>query len=252
MGCLYLIILFNLLYFAVVQHKFKKRSIVTQNIIEIKELKKHYSENTVLSDLNLNIPQNSILSVIGPNGCGKTTLFKLILGITDKNSGEISITPGARKGFMLDDCEPYEYLSLVQNLKAFSKISEIKINKNYIDYIISTSFCEKIKNKAYRSLSAGQKKKSLFAMSFINDPDMFILDEPLNSLDLKERIDMISSIKYLKEAKNKTILISSHDLASLYELCDIFCFLKNGKICRTVEKKDIDADSLHRIYLEIF
>jgi len=225
---------------------------MSSNIIELKKISKRYSDNSVLSNLDLNIPLNSVTSVIGPNGCGKTTLFKVILGITDHENGKINKVSNEDIGFMLDDCKYYDHLTLLQNLTAMSKLTKPRLTKKSLNDIISITFCDKIKSKPFKSLSSGQLKKALFALTLISDPNILILDEPLNSLDLKERIDMISTIRYLKEAKNKTILVSSHDLASLYELCDIFCFLKDGKIIHQTAKKEIDADKLSRLYLDIY
>jgi len=225
---------------------------MSSNIIELVKISKKYSEDSVLSNLDLNIPLNSVTSVIGPNGCGKTTLFKVILGITDHENGKINKVSNEDIGFMLDDCKYYDHLTLLQNLTAMSKLTKPRLTKKSLNDIISITFCDKIKSKPFKSLSSGQLKKALFALTLISDPNILILDEPLNSLDLKERIDMISTIRYLKEAKNKTILVSSHDLASLYELCDIFCFLKDGKIIHQAEKKEIDADRLSRLYLDIY
>lgn len=225
---------------------------MVENIIELKNISKKYFENSVLRKLELTIAPGMITSVIGPNGCGKTTLFKLILGITDHDNGTVNKLSNDDIGFMLDDCRPYDRLTLFQNLTALSKLSKFPASRKTINEIISITFCEKIKNKSFRTLSSGQQKKALFALTLINDPKLLILDEPLNSLDLKERIDMISTIRYLKESQNKTIIISSHDLSSLYELCDLFCFLKDGKIIHIAEKKEMDTEKLSRLYLEIY
>jgi ABC-2 type transport system ATP-binding protein len=223
-----------------------------EKIIELTNITKSYNKTHVLKELNLDIPENSITALIGPNGCGKTTLFKVILGITDHENGEIKKIPNDRIGFMLDDCRPYDRLSLYKNMMAVSILSGKTVTKTALNEIVASAFCGNIKNKPFRTLSSGQQKKALFSLSLINDPEVLILDEPLNSLDLKERIDIISSIKYINKSKNKTIIVSSHDLDSLYELCDLFCFIKNGRIFLTKEKKDICSDDLSSIFLEIY
>ena len=107
-----------------------------------------------------------------------------------------------------------------------------------------------VEQKNYRLDVLG--RKIFFALSLLNDPEIMVLDEPLNSLDLKERIDIISSIRYLKENRGKTIIISSHDLNSLYELSDVFCFLKEGRIFQTLNKADIEQENLNELYLKLY
>lgn len=220
--------------------------------VELSGIEKRYSKKSVLCGLDLKIKKGSVTSVIGPNGSGKTTLFKIILGISDPDKGKVLINPEYKTGFMIEDLKPYENMNLIQNLTAFSLLDGKKISRAEINDIIAMSFCKDICKKPVKKLSAGQKRKVYFAFSLLNDPDLIILDEPLNSLDLKERIDMISSIKYLSDSRSKTILISSHDLDSLYEICNTFCFIKEGRTERVLEKKEIDSSELNSIFMELY
>lgn len=225
---------------------------MADTIINIKGVSKSYSGNEVFSGLDIEIEKGKITSVIGPNGCGKTTFFRLILNTTDRNGGSIQRPCLSSFGFMLEDLVPFLHLNLIQNMTAFSKLSGKKLSRKKLDEIISDTFCGSIKNRPYKNLSSGQKRKFSFALSLVDDPEILVLDEPLNSLDLKERIDMISSVKYLNKELGKTFLISSHDLNSLYDLCDEFCFIKDRRITERYFKQDITQDELTSIYLEIF
>ena len=223
-----------------------------ENIIKIRDVKKSYGQNSVFSGLNLNIRRGEILSVIGPNGCGKTTLFKMILKITKPDKGEIEFDSRFVPGFLIEELIPFERLNLLDNLKALSILTRTYGKNNSYNDIISASFCEKIKSKPFRQLSSGQKRKAMFALSLINDPETIILDEPFNSLDLKERIDIISSIRYLKETRQKTVIISSHDLTSLYQICDQFCFIKGGVVIDKIPKEQISSQELNSIFLKLY
>ena len=220
--------------------------------VELSGIEKNYSNKPVFYGLNLKIKKGSVTSIIGQNGSGKTTLFKIILGIIDQDKGNIVIEPEYKTGFLIEDLKPYENMNLIQNLTAFSLLDGKKISKSEINDIITMSFCKDISTKPIKKLSAGQKRKVYFAFSLLNDPDQIILDEPLNSLDLKERIDLISSIKYLRDSRSKTIIISSHDLDSLYEICDTFGFIKDGRIDLILEKEDIDPSELNSVFMNLY
>jgi ABC-type multidrug transport system ATPase subunit len=221
--------------------------------IKIKDLSKNYGKTTVLKGLDADFKSGAVTAVIGPNGSGKTTLFKILLGISNSDKGEVTKAKESKIGFMLENFKPYERLNLVDNLKAFSRLcNKCSMSRAYIKEILSFSFCEKFKFKKFGSLSAGQQRKFLFALSLVGEPEIVVLDEPLNSLDLKERIDMTSSIKYLKETRGTTIIVSSHDLSGLYDLCDEFFFLKDGRFIRSMNKADFEKDSINGIYLDIY
>ncbi|MBN2858042.1 MAG: ABC transporter ATP-binding protein [Candidatus Delongbacteria bacterium] len=220
--------------------------------VELSKIDKKYSDKSVLSALDLKIKKSAVTSVIGPNGSGKTTLFKIILSITDPDNGHILADKEMKTGFLIEDLRPYENLNLMQNLAAFSLLEGKHVSASDAEDIITMSFCKDICRKPIKKLSAGQKRKAYFAFSLLSDPDLIILDEPLNSLDLKERIDLISSIKYLRDSRSKTIVISSHDLDSLYEICDTFCFLKDGRIERIMDKKEIAQSELNSIFMELY
>jgi ABC-2 type transport system ATP-binding protein len=220
--------------------------------IVVKGLDKSYGKNIVLRGLEADFRKNIITAVIGPNGSGKTTLFKLILGISRPNGGTVVINNDTGIGFMLENFKPYERLSLVENMRAFSRLSRKDCGRDDLNSILSFTFCDKLRNKKFGTLSAGQQRKFLFALSLIGNPGIIILDEPLNSLDLKERIDMVTSIKYLKETRGTTIIVSSHDLTGLYELCDDFLFLKDGIIAKSMNRNEFSGDGINNIYLEIY
>ncbi|MDA3884239.1 MAG: ABC transporter ATP-binding protein [Candidatus Delongbacteria bacterium] len=223
------------------------------NAIEIKGLVKKYKKLSALDNVNIDIKENLITAFIGPNGSGKTTLLKIILNIIDLDQGEVRFIQQYKMGFLSDEFIPYEHLTVRDNLRAFSKLKRIpsKEISSEVERVLLITFLTDEKNKLYKDLSSGMKKKFHFGLALLGKPKLLILDEPFSALDLVGRKDFIAILKYLKEKRDTTIILSSHDLTSISDFCDEIVFMKKGKII-------LEADSskslsyLNEKYMEYF
>lgn len=213
-------------------------------IIEIKDLTKKYGNNYALNNVSLNIERGDAFGLIGKNGAGKTTLIDTLVGLREKDSGEIKIfNQNSKKGLETarkkigysTEAAFYNDLSAYENLKYFATL------KGASDQSIRQALkVVELENnrKPFKSFSLGMKKKLSLAVSLINDPEILILDEPTSGID-PQSIANIRNMLLEKSSKKTTMLISSHILSELYKVCNKFAFINDGKILDVIDKKTL-------------
>lgn len=203
-------------------------------MITIKNLNKSYGKLHVLHNINLQLEKGQCIGFVGPNGCGKTTLMKCILGLATPQSGEVIVNgmnvqdnPSYRQhiGFMQQNsCFP-ENMSVRETFKTIEDVrsTDVTLDKElYEAYAI-----DRIAEKKTKTLSGGTSQKVNAALAFLFNPDILILDEPTASLDplaaniLKEKI--------VKE-KDKLVFITSHILSELEGIVTHIIFMEEGHI----------------------
>lgn len=213
-------------------------------IIEIKDLTKKYGNNYALNNVSLNIERGDAFGLIGKNGAGKTTLIDTLMGLREKDSGEIKIfNQNSKKGLETarkkigysTEAAFYNDLSAYENLKYFATL------KGASDQSIRQALkVVELENnrKPFKSFSLGMKKKLSLAVSLINDPEILILDELTSGID-PQSIANIRNMLLEKSSKKTTMLISSHILSELYKVCNKFAFINDGKILDVIDKKTL-------------
>ncbi|WP_028899128.1 ABC transporter ATP-binding protein [Prevotella sp. HJM029] len=203
-------------------------------MITISNLNKFYGKLHVLHDVNLQLEKGQCIGFVGPNGCGKTTLMKCILGLVTPQSGQILVDgvdintrPSYRQhiGFMpQSSCFP-ENMSVAETFKT---IREIRGNNDeYDDELYKAFRIEDIANKKTKALSGGTSQKVNAALAFLFNPDILILDEPTASLD--PIAANILKNKIAKE-KNKLVFITSHILSELEGIVTHIIFMDEGRV----------------------
>ena len=231
-------------------------------MLELKNLKKRYGSNEVLSDISLDVKDGEIVSVLGPSGCGKTTLLNTILGITDISGGQIifngeDITkkPMQQRGFNI----VFQDYALFPNLNAYKNITYGLRNnpgistKEEVDELIDLLDLRPHLNKKIGELSGGQKQRVAFARTLVVKPKLLLLDEPLSALDgvIKESIK--ERIKYIAREYNLTTIIVTHDPEEALTLSDRVLILnKAGSL--SIPSRRISSTllkiTLYRIYFK--
>ena len=216
-------------------------------MIQISNLSKIYSDVTVLNIDSLTIPQGESFGLVGNNGAGKTTLFRLILDLIEPNSGDVSINgePVARRdewksivgsfldeGFLIDFLTPDEYFKFVGKLYNKSEGDIALFLEGMKDFFNDEILGGK---KLIRDLSKGNQKKVGIAAALISDPKILILDEPFTALDPSSQIRLKRLLNELQEKDHMTMLISSHDLNHVTEVCSRTVVLEKGKIVRDIQ-----------------
>ncbi|MEN8907374.1 MAG: metal ABC transporter ATP-binding protein [Clostridiales bacterium] len=224
------------------------------NIIEIKELYVNYNNTKVLENINLNVKENQFLGIIGPNGGGKTTLIKSILGLVKPVKGNIYINENIDIGYVpqfsnFERNFPINVMDVILMGRLSEKFSffksyrkeDVKLAKEVMLKLGIYDF----RNRQIGKLSGGQMQKVLIARSIINNPKILILDEPTSNIDSNTRIEIFN---ILKQLNNKmTILIVSHDVDDIVLYVDsIVCLNKN--LHYHENNKKIDSEEFQRRY----
>ncbi len=206
-------------------------------MIEIKNLSKNFNKFTALNDINVNFEDGQSVALIGPNGCGKTTLIKSILGLNVLEKGDIIVNGESVKdhykyrvhiGYMPQIGRYPENMSIEDTIKMIKETRNIP--ENELDTELLEAFqLEKMFDKKMRTLSGGTTQKVSAVLAFMFNPSIIILDEPTAGLD--PLASEILKNKILKEkAKGKLIIITSHLLSELDDIVSEIVFMNEGKI----------------------
>lgn len=216
--------------------------------LTISKLNKSIRKKTILSDISLNCDCGKIYGLIGPNGCGKSSLFKIISGLWEPTSGNISIDGLCfqkhkkdllpRIGSFIEMPNIYNDLSGKDNLDILMKLYKIK-DKYWYEFLIKEFDIETFMHKKIKTYSLGMKQKIGLIMTLINNPDIILLDEPTNSLDITTVNKLHTIVRMLKE-NNKIIILSSHILEEVDSLVDEVFIMKSGSILDTYTSNSDD------------
>ena len=206
-------------------------------IIETKNLTKVYGEQKAVNSVNLHIEKGSIYGLLGRNGAGKTTIMKMILGLTDITNGEVSVFNQNIKG---NEKKIYPRIGAIIETPGFYPNLTGTENLEIFALLRGTAFPDAVKNalevvglphkdkKLFGNYSLGMKQRLGIANAILHDPEVLILDEPTNGLDPIGIAEVRNFIKDLSIKKGKTILISSHILSEITLLADTVGIIDKG------------------------
>lgn len=222
---------------------------MTTNSIEIKNVSKKYKDFYAVKEASLSIEQGKIYGLVGKNGAGKTTLFKLILGLSNQSEGAISINGSTTKQELLNERAHigfyigpnfYDYLNAEQNLEYYRKLKGIS-DKGEIDRVLKIAglYGEK---KKYKAFSMGMKQRLGIANALLGDPDIIILDEPINGLDPQGILEIRNLLKSLNTEHNKTLIVSSHILSELDLVAHTFGIIDHGVFLKQLNKNEFSQN----------
>ncbi|MDG1967572.1 MAG: ABC transporter ATP-binding protein [Flavobacteriaceae bacterium] len=216
-------------------------------MIKIENLTKKYSKQTVLDILLLEIPSGQTFGLIGNNGAGKTTLFSCLLDLIKPTKGKVInndvevsssedwksfTTAFLDETFLIGYLMPEEYFYFIGELRGLSKIQVDNFVLKFEDFFHG----EILGGKKYlRDLSKGNQKKVGVIAALIGEPKVIILDEPFANLDPSTQIRLKEIIKDLSKYKDTTILVSSHDIQDVTEVCDRIALLEKGKLIKDIK-----------------
>ena len=214
--------------------------------ITVRNIGKTLGGKRILEDINFDAYEGEIIGLVGKNGAGKSTLLKIMTGLYTIDEGEIIYYDYDLKydyekamslvGTIIETPDMYKTLTGKKNLKLFKTMFK-GVDEGTIEEIVKIVEMEKYLGKKFKTYSLGMKERLAIASSLINKPKILILDEPTNGLD-REGIKKIMDI--LKGLKDTTIIISSHMLKEIEDICNKIIFIDNGKIQKIKVKENSD------------
>jgi len=210
--------------------------------IEIKNLNKNYNNIVAVKDINFTINKGSIVGLLGPNGCGKTTTIGMMLGLIKPSSGYVFINGQniesennrtkilEKMNFISPYVELPKKLTVEENLKVYGKMYGVNDLQDKISDLMKQLNLLEFEKRKTGELSSGQKNRVSLAKALINDPDILLLDEPTASLDPDVGDYIRSYIEDFASKKGATILLASHNMNEVERLCSEVMMMKNGQI----------------------
>jgi ABC-2 type transport system ATP-binding protein len=222
---------------------------MSEAVIKLENVNKSYGKHEVLKDVNMQVNKGDIYGLIGRNGAGKTTIFKMILGLSHVNSGNVSIMDSASKKELLKNrgrigffvgCRFYNYMNAERNLLYFATVKGIprKERKQEIARVLDVVGLTGIK-KPVKTFSLGMQQRLGIANAILGNPEILILDEPTNGLDPQGIADVRNLIKKLRDEYGKTVIVSSHILGELEHTADRFGIINEGVVIKEISQLDL-------------
>ena len=226
----------------------------------IKNLSKTYKNNRGIQDINLEIERGEIFGFLGPNGSGKSTTMKIMVGLMKADTGDVMINGHSisknyqqamkKVGCIIESVTPFLYLTAYENMKLCGRFHD-NVDEARIDECLEITGLIKYKNEKIKNYSLGMKQRLGIAMSILSSPQILILDEPLNGLDVEAMVEIRKLILNLSQDHNTTVFISSHQIHDIELTCSKVGILYDGKLLGVDNTHDIlkNYSSLENYYL---
>ncbi len=233
---------------------------MSEFLIETKQLTKVYGEQTAVNSVNLHVKKGRIYGLLGRNGAGKTTIMKMILGLTPITSGEVDVfgqnIKGKEKriypriGAIIETPGFYPNLTGTENLEIFAKLRGTAA-PNAVKTALEVVGLPYKDKKLFSKYSLGMKQRLGIANAILHDPELLILDEPTNGLDPIGIAEVRNFIKDLSTERGKTILISSHILSEIELLADDIGIIDHGVLLEESSMDELQRKNSKYILLQV-
>lgn len=227
-----------------------------ENMLKATDIVKKYGNRAVIKNINMNISKGDIYGFIGKNGAGKTTFMKIILGLTPRDNGEViycdnkSINDiGLKVGSLIEAPGLYKNMSAYENLKMFSILYGADESK--IDEILNMVGLKGVGKRKTKDFSLGMRQRLGIAIALLNEPDLLVLDEPINGLDPEGIKEIRDIILKLNKEKNITFLISSHLLDELSKIVTKYGIIDNGSLIEEIDADELREKCKNKLIIEV-
>jgi len=224
-------------------------------MLETKNLAKKYKDFTALNNVSITVEKGDVYGLIGKNGAGKTTFFKLVMGLSPKTSGNIEIDNSSslnkarsKIGFMIG-LSFFPYLNPHESIEYYRRVKGIK-DKKETERVLKLAGLYEVK-KPFKSFSLGMKQRLGIANALLGNPHIVILDEPVNGLDPQGITDIRKIIREVNKKENTTFIISSHILSELDLVATKFGFINHGVLLKEISYKELHQQTSKSLIIEV-
>ncbi len=209
-------------------------------IIKVKNVSKEYNKIKAVDSFDVEIEKGHIYGVVGPNGAGKTTFFKMLAGLAKPTSGEIESIDRKKMSFMIEAPFLYHNMTAIENMKIIGGIKGENDENKLIELLEILNISDTGKKKVGK-FSLGMRQRLGIAGALITNPEVLVLDEPMNGVDPEGIVELREILKKLCHDRGITMLISSHILGELSQLSTDYIFIKGGRILDQFNKETLNA-----------
>ena len=232
---------------------------MSELLLQTRNLTKQYGRHRAVDDVNMHIKKGAIYGFIGRNGAGKTTCLKMISGLSAPSYGEIEMfgykgkdlqKVRSRVGCLIEAPGLYGNMSAFDNLNIKCKLTGIK-KKGYIEELLKTVGLDAVGEKKTKHYSLGMKQRLGIALALVGEPDLLILDEPINGLDPQGIVEVRETIQKLAKERGMTICISSHILEELSKIATDYGIIHNGCLVQELTREELMKKCSERIELTL-
>lgn len=220
-----------------------------ETIIETKNLTKKFHNFLAVKGVNIKIKKGEIYGLVGKNGAGKTTILKMFCGLIEKSAGEMELFSKTspkdiekerrRMGCIIEAPAFFPYLSATKNLEYY-RIQRGIPEKSVVDSVLKEVELDDAGSKKFKNFSLGMKQRLGLALAMMTNPDLLILDEPINGLDPTGIAAFRNLILKMNRERNITVIISSHILSELSQLANAYGFIDKGEMIEQISAEDLD------------
>ena len=232
---------------------------MSEILLQTKALTKQYGHQKAVDNVDIHIKKGAIYGFIGRNGAGKTTCMRMIGGLAKPTSGEISMFGYAGKdlskvrsrvGCLIEAPGVYPNMTAKENIEMKCRLFGIS-KKGYAEGILDKVGLLNVGKKKTKNFSLGMKQRLGIGMALVGEPDLLVLDEPINGLDPQGIAEVRDTIQRLRDERNMTILISSHILEELSKIATDYGIIHNGSLLQELTSEELMKRCSERIEIEL-
>lgn len=232
---------------------------MSESVFETVNITKKYHNTLALDRISMSIKQGEIYGFIGENGAGKTTMIRILTGLTEPTSGKIflfgetgkSLTSLRKRiGCIVESPSVYSDMTAYENLEV-QRIQRGIPGKSCIDTALKLVNLRDTGKKKVKDFSLGMRQRLALAIALLGDPQFLVLDEPVNGLDPTGIIELRKLLKQLNAERGITILISSHILSELHQLATCYGIISNGKLLQQITSRELEDKCKKHLLLQV-